>query len=107
MFTTFLNFLLSPMTILILCIAFVFPCQLWLCFKVRSVTVRLLPLVTFLILTVIFAILMANATGWDGLGYFFLALLTAVLFGVCGVCWGAFAIVKIVKKRRNKTNITE
>ena len=95
-----MDFLLSPMMILILCIAFVFPCQLWLCFKVRSVTVRLLPLVTFLILTVIFAILMANATGWDGLGYFFLALLTAVLLGVCGLCWVIFGIVKWIKRKR-------
>ncbi len=92
---------------LILCIAFVLPCQLLLCFRVKSVIIRLLPLIAFLILTVIFAVLMFKATGWDGLGYMLLALYSAILFGVCGICWGAFAIVKIVQKRRNKTNINE
>lgn len=97
-----MDFLLSPMMILILCIAFVLPCQLLLCFKVRSVIIRLLPLIALFILTALFTYGTITVNGWDGLGYLLLAFLTAILFGVCCVCWAVFGIVRYVKKRRSR-----
>ncbi len=87
---------------LILSIAIILPCQLLLCFKIKSIILRLLPLIAFLILTVLFAVRMFTADGWDGLGYMFLAIFMAIMFAICGVCWGIFAIVRFVKKRRSK-----
>ena len=87
--------------VLILSVVAVFPCQLLLCFKVRSIIVRLLPLVGLLIATALFAYKSFTASGWDGLGYLLIAFLTAILFGVCGLCWAIFGIVRYVKKRRS------
>lgn len=93
--------------ILILCVAAVIACQLLLCFMVKSKILRLLPSIALVILTAFFSYKTAVAVGWDGFGYLFLAMLSAIMLGVSCLCWIAFGIVKIVKKKRSKKNITE
>ena len=88
--------------VLILSVIIILPCQLLLCFKVKSVIIRLLPLISLLIMTVIFFVSSFMASGWDGLGYLLLSFLTAILFGVCTLCWAIFGIVRYVRKKRNK-----
>ena len=89
-------------SILILCIVVIFPCQLLLCFKIRSLMIRLLPPISLFLLTVFFAVRMFTSVGWDGLGYMFLALVTAILFCVCGMAWATFGVVRYMKNKRNK-----
>ena len=92
---------IDPTTlILIFSVAAVLLCQILLCFKVRSVIIRLLPLILLLVLTAIFAYKSFTVNGWDGLGYLFLAFLTAILFGVCALCLVVFGIVRYIKHKR-------
>jgi len=88
--------------ILILCVAAVIACQLLLCFMVKSKILRLLPSIALVILTVFFSYKTAVTVGWDGFGYLFLAFLTAILFGVCALCWAAFGIVRYIKHKRSQ-----
>ena len=73
--------------------------QLFLCFKVRSLALRLLPAILFAVSTAVFFVLVFATDGWDSLGFLLLALCTATLLAVCGI---GFAVWAIVKKR--KTN---
>ena len=91
----------------ILSVIVILPCQLLLCLKIRSIIIRLLPLIAFFILTALFTYKSFTVNGWDGIGYLFLALLTAVLFGVCLLCWAIFGIVRYVRKKRNKDNLVK
>jgi hypothetical protein len=38
--------------------------------------------------------------GWDGLGYVFLAIFTGFMMFMCGVAWGIWAIIKLIKKKK-------
>ena len=53
--------------------------QLFLCFKVRSLALRLLPATLFAVATVVFFVLVFVTDGWDSLGFLLLALCTVYL----------------------------
>lgn len=80
-------------------IVLVLPLQLLLCFKVRRLWVRLLPVGIFLALGLIFVCLAAGAAGWDGLGYAIFAAYAGMLTLVSGLGWGVWGLVKLIKKR--------
>ena len=88
--------------VLIFSIIVVLPIQLLLCFKVKSRAIRLLPVILLSIPTIIFVMMSVVITGWDGLGYIFLAIFTGFMLLMCGVGWGIWAITKSVKKRKNE-----
>lgn len=71
--------------------------QTFLCFKAKKKTVRLMPIYLTLILTIVFITLGFIFDGWDGFGFFFLAICSAVLLAGSGVGWGVWAIVKKIK----------
>ncbi|MBO4979004.1 MAG: hypothetical protein J6D16_01205 [Clostridia bacterium] len=71
--------------------------QLVLCFKAKSLALRLLPAILFAVATVVFFTLVFLTDGWDSLGFLLLALCSAMLLAVCGI---GFAIWAIVKKRK-------
>lgn len=68
--------------------------QLLLCFKVKKIFIKLLPITLLIVLTIVFSICSASINGWDGLGYLFFALLSFGLILVCGVGWGVWAIIR-------------
>lgn len=72
--------------------------QLLLCLKVKKKAVRLLPVYLALALTVVFAALGIIFDGWDALGFFFLAICSAILLADSGIGWGIYAIVRKKKK---------
>ena len=76
------------------------PIQLFLCFKVKSKTIRLLPVTVLFIATIIFTVMSVATIGWDGLGYAFLAIFSGFMLLVCSVCWGAWWIVKCKKQSK-------
>ena len=51
--------------------------QLLICFKVKNKVIRLLPVILLSIFTIFFVAMTSTATGWDNLGYVFLAIFTA------------------------------
>lgn len=68
--------------------------QLLLCFKVKKIFIKLLPIALLIVSTIVFSVCSASINGWDGLGYLFFALLSFGLILVCGVGWGVWAIVR-------------
>jgi len=85
---------------LIFSIVVLLPIQLLLCFKVKSRAIRLLPVILLSIPTIIFTVMSVAITGWDGLGYIFLAIFTGFMLLMCGVGWGIWAISKLIKKKK-------
>lgn len=85
--------------VLIFSIVVLLSIQLLLCFKVKSRAIRLLPVIVLSILTIIFIVMSVAITGWDGLGYIFLAVFAGFMLLMCGVGWGIWAIIK--HKKRN------
>ena len=73
--------------------------QTFLCFKAKKKTFRLMPIYLTLILTIAFITLGFIFDGWDGFGFFFLAICSTVLLAGSGIGWGVWAIVK--KKNKN------
>lgn len=74
--------------------------QLLLCFKVKSKAIRLLPVILLAAATLIFVGMAGTASGWDGLGYVFLAAFTGVMTLTCGAGWGIWAIIRLIKKKK-------
>ncbi len=75
-----------------------FPIQLLLCFKVKNIVVRLLPVFLLLIITVIFIVMMVQSDGWDLIGYYILTGFTAVMLLICGIGWGIWGLIQCQKK---------
>lgn len=73
--------------------------QLLLCFKAKKIFIKLIPIALLIVLTIVFYLCSATINGWDGLGYLFFALLSFGLILVCGLGWGAWAIIG---KRRSE-----
>ena len=88
--------------VLILSVVAILPVQLLLCFKVRSRIVRLLPVALLCVLAVASILMTLNSTGWDTLGYIFFAIYAAFMILMCGIGWGVWAIVSIIKKKTKR-----
>ena len=76
----------------------VLPVQAILCFKVKSKSVRLLPVIILSVLTTAAVIAAAIGTGWDVIFYIVSAIYLGIMLAVCGVVWGIWAIIKVIKK---------
>ena len=59
---------------LIVSVAVILPVQLLLCFKIRKIVIRLLPVMVLSVLTAMLSLLAAVTSGWDSLGYIVLAV---------------------------------
>ena len=68
--------------------------QLLLCFKVKKIFIKLLPIALLIVSTIVFSVCSASINGWGGLGYLFFALLSFGLILVCGVGWGVWSIIR-------------
>ena len=84
--------------VLIFSMAVLFPVQLLLCCKVRSKLIRLLPVIVLSVPTAFFTLMSVAATGWDRLGYTFLAIFAGFMLLMCGIGWGVWAITRLVKE---------
>lgn len=61
--------------------------QLLLCFKIKNKFIKLIPVILFLILTIIFSIFIFVLDGWDSVGSLLLAIGSLFLLFVCSVSW--------------------
>ncbi len=84
---------------IIVSVVVLFPVQLLLCFKVKSLTIRLVPVITLSILTSLFVVLSIFSPNWDGLGYASLSILSGIMLLVCGIGWGIWSVVHRVRKK--------
>lgn len=99
MFDIWLGDINLTVLILVLSVVLVLPIQTLLCFKARSRTIRLLPVLIFFAFAVIFLILNLFTPGWNGLGYLILAIYAVFLMLMCGIGWGIWAIGNVIKKK--------
>lgn len=88
--------------VLLSSLALFLPARLLLCFKVKSRILRLLPIIIFSLLEIIFIALSLVITGWDALVYIVFALLVGVLILMCGIGWGIWAIEKFIKRKNEQ-----
>lgn len=88
--------------VLVLSVLFLMPLQIWLCFKVKSLFVRLFPVGLLTVAGGWFLTLFYTIPGWDGLGYILFAVYAAFMIVACGVGWGMWALWRWRKKRNEK-----
>ena len=88
--------------IIVASVLIAFPIQLLLCFKVKTLFLRLTPSLVLVTASASFFILMKVATDWSAIGYAVLFVLSGVLLASCGLAWGIWAVVSLIKKERIK-----
>ena len=76
----------------------IFILQVLLCFKTKKLFTKLIPIISLVISTIVFAVLSACIGGWDGIGLLFVALFSFGLLFVCGFAWAIWAI----RRKRNR-----
>ncbi len=85
--------------VLFVCLFGVMPFQLWLCAKVKSRLLRLLPLLVLSLLTVGFLLAAIFINGWDKLGYFLLAIFAGCLTLTVLLTWLGWIFFRARKER--------
>ncbi|MBQ8237610.1 MAG: hypothetical protein IJZ39_05645 [Oscillospiraceae bacterium] len=85
--------------VLLLTLFVVLPVQIFLCFRVKHLFARLLPVLLLSALLLICIAAGMTHSGWDTLGYTLLATLTGLMLLPCGIVWGIWAIVQSYKKK--------
>ena len=81
--------------------------QLLLCFKVKNKVIRLLPAILLSIFTIFFVAMASTATDWENLGYIFPIIFIGVMWLMCGIAWGIWGSIKLIKKKKdNKDNLS-
>ena len=86
--------------VLVLSVGILLLIQLLLCFKVKNKNIRLLPVILLSIVTIFFVAMASTATDWENLGYIFPAIFIGFMWIACGMAWGIWAIIKLVKKKK-------
>ena len=76
----------------------VLPMQLLLCFKARRRWVKRLPAILFAALTPALYAVALMVHDWSAFVYLILAVFSGVVLLFCGLAWGIYAIVTLVKK---------
>ena len=88
--------------VLALAVLLCFPLQLLLCARGKNRLLRVLPTVLAALLTAALAVLATVASGWEGLLFLLLALLTGVLLLACGLAWAVWWLARRIKAAREK-----
>ena len=76
------------------------PLQLLLCFKVRNLLVRLLPVLILAALALALVGEVLVSAGWDSAGYLFLVIYIGFMLLACGIGWGIWAAARAAGKKR-------
>ncbi len=87
----------------IVSVAVLLPLQLLLCFKVKSLLLRLTPAVLLTAAAVGLVLKAALSVGWEGLPYLFLAAFAGIMALSCGVGWAVWAAVKAAGRGRSRS----
>ena len=101
MFDVYIGEIELTEVIIFLSVLIILPLQLFLCFKAKKLWLKLFPIFTFVTLIICFLCLAnLNSIGWDGIGYFILAIFAGILLGACIVGWVIWIAIKLFKKRK-------
>jgi len=91
---------LTRLTIIV-SVVILLPVQLLLCFKVKSLAIRLAPVIILSGLAALFIVLLRSTPGWDGVGYLFFAIFAGFMIFMCGIGWAIWAVAYGLKKKRS------
>ena len=78
----------------------VLPLQLLLCFKAQKLFIRLLPSIVLTATTVLLFILMRSVRDWSAIIFVIAFVFSGTLLVFSGIAWGAWAIVKLIKRKQ-------
>lgn len=93
--------------ILLVCIVTI-ALQLLLCFKVKKVFIRLIPVLLFSTLTITYSVLrFVSDDGWVSFGYALASIYAVCLLLFCGVGWGIWWTIRLIVKRKKQKTTTE
>ena len=79
-----------------------FTLQLVLCFRVKRLLFRLLPVLVLSLAAAVFFLLIFFTDDWDRIGFFLLAVWTLVVLAFCALAWLLQKIISRMKKEKNK-----
>lgn len=74
--------------------------QLLLCFRIKCLIIRLLPLIILFVTAAVFILITLPATGWTGLYYILFAIYAAIALFMCGLGWAVWFIVSRLHKMK-------
>ena len=75
-----------------------FPLQLLLCFRVKSLLLRLIPVILFSLITLAFSVIATIPQDWSALFYIIIAVYSCFCLLVCLAAWIFFGCAKMFCK---------
>lgn len=72
----------------------VFPIQILLCFKVKKLWLKLIPIIVSVVLTIACVVMHFIATGWDALGWLFFVIYGVSSIIICTLGWLTWFVLK-------------
>ena len=102
MFDVYIGGINLTLLIIVFSILLIFPCQLLLCFKVKSLFPKLIPSVVFAFCIALFCVLAYTAMDWSGLFYIVCAVYSGMLLLMCIIGWAVFGIMEFIKDHKTK-----
>jgi len=85
-------------------LAIAFSLQLFCCFKMKKVILKLIPIVFFLLILLFFFYAIRRVDDeWDVFGFFVLIVWGGYGFLACVASWIIFGVTKIVRKKPSET----
>lgn len=97
MFDIWLGDINFTVIILIFSAVAVLPFQIILCFKIKPLILRLMPVILFSLTAAVFALLSLTAQDVKALLCVFFTIYAVFLLFVCGVGWGLCALIRALK----------
>ena len=79
---------------ILLALLVVIPIQVLLCFKVRKLWLRLIPIIVSVVLTIACIMMHFISTGWDALGWLFFAIYGVSSIVICAIVWLTWFFIK-------------
>lgn len=87
---------------LLLTLFIILPAQIFLCFRMENLFVRLLPVIVLSALILFYFVMSIMTAGsWDPFFFIVFAVLTGLMLLPCGIVWGIWAVVRIYKKKQS------
>ena len=86
--------------VIVFSVLIVFPLQLLLCYRAKTLLIRLIPAALILLFALVSLILLLAAPGWDGLGYIFFLIYAGGMLFFCGLAWLLRAILTHLKAKK-------
>ena len=102
MFDIWIGDLELTTVVLIFFVVILLPVQVKLCFKIKSLFLRLMPVIILSILLVYFIVMRIFSAGWDGVGYAIFAIFVGFMMLICGIVWVVWAIAQFIKKHESE-----